>query len=583
MSEIFYCPVTGLKVYSEPWWLNKKAGTDFTANFSTIDNSIIYSSPSGRADQAAVENSLLLNDSVAEFVTSDKNQYVQIEDYAALKSSTPDYSNMFIRTMNEKENLAGLIFCNTPPSLDLPVHSGERLDNNGIKFFLADDYKDAVTLALKICSHNNIPVSTPDNGKVFRGLCPSRSLEPVKLVPKPEMRIDTGDFVNEFSIINDNIVYSIPHGTLERKHLAALNTRWHRLISEVSNTPKIEYILINGAELKGFHPKALRPYGDLLREWHKYDPVKMHIIITADQKIINTSHVADVFMPFEIRTAPDLKSACKLIRQNSQETKIKPDASKDDAGNVVTFINRINWNKTGLDLPVDQSHPQFLTMKAIKLLKEEIDSLLYDNKCKEAELRLANEKQEYLLYELQHRVKNSFQLINGYIGLKKKTCISDETAGVLDEMYFKIQAVSELYSMLSPVGSAETSLNRYLKELLSKFQISENKFQIITNFDEVSINADTIIPVGIIVSELVTNSMKHAFPDKSDGEITVNLKNSGHGFVLEYSDNGTGFSNKTGSSASLGLNLINNLVRQINAVIDYRDAEGFFCKIRKTV
>ena len=105
------CPVTGLRVISRSKWINKRVSNTFIANFHIIGNSILYSSPAGKADLEGVQNSIELKKEVIKHISDANENYIQIQDYAALNGSTQAARNYFIKNANEDKRLLSMIFC----------------------------------------------------------------------------------------------------------------------------------------------------------------------------------------------------------------------------------------------------------------------------------------------------------------------------------------------------------------------------------------------------------------------------------------------------------------------------------------
>ncbi|MGB9201302.1 sensor histidine kinase [Methanobacterium sp.] len=101
------------------------------------------------------------------------------------------------------------------------------------------------------------------------------------------------------------------------------------------------------------------------------------------------------------------------------------------------------------------------------------------------------------------------------------------------------------------------------------------------NMDEIYFNVDTAIPCGLIVNELITNCLKHAFPDDINGEVKIDLLNIDDKYVLNVSDNGVGFPDNIDykNTESLGLQLVNSLVNQIDGTIELNNKDGSNFKI----
>ena len=185
-----------------------------------------------------------------------------------------------------------------------------------------------------------------------------------------------------------------------------------------------------------------------------------------------------------------------------------------------------------------------------------------------------NEK-EILLREIHHRVKNNLQIISSLLNLQSHYIKDTETLDVLMESQNRIRTMAIVHEELyrSP-NLTNINFKEYLERLLSNlfYSYGVNGEFIETKFDleESTISIDTAIPCGLIVNELVTNSLKYAFPDGKKGKIEVLMRSSNGTYTLTISDNGIGLpeSFEPENAETLGLQLVNSLVRQIDGVLE---------------
>ena len=203
---------------------------------------------------------------------------------------------------------------------------------------------------------------------------------------------------------------------------------------------------------------------------------------------------------------------------------------------------------------------------------------------KQAEQALIEALQEnkVLLRELQHRAKNSFMMISSMIDLAADVSISAETKTALSETGSRIHAVSELYDLLSSTDSVtEVRLDEYLTRIVSSLPVISDGIIFKNTFDEVVLPVKIAVPVGIIITELITNSMKHAFPDNGNGKITLTLKKTDTGAVFEVIDNGIGFPEEFNMSTveTLGLKLVDIITQQIDGSFTIYSEEDTKCVV----
>jgi len=183
----------------------------------------------------------------------------------------------------------------------------------------------------------------------------------------------------------------------------------------------------------------------------------------------------------------------------------------------------------------------------------------------EAILALA-ERNQTLLSELQHRAKNSFNMIYGMISIAAVPGASPETRQALESLGARIACVSELYTLLYSSNSAtEAQLDEYCARIAAPLvQLSRN-IELECDFDPIRVPAKKAAPIGLILTELVTNAVKYAFPGSRSGRLRVSLKRRPHEVLLEVADDGVGLAAAAGPAAAsgMGLKLIQGLSAQI--------------------
>lgn len=184
----------------------------------------------------------------------------------------------------------------------------------------------------------------------------------------------------------------------------------------------------------------------------------------------------------------------------------------------------------------------------------------------DAALRAATEDRERLLQELQHRIRNNLQIVASLVRLQARRARSDDAREELDSVGRRIEAMRLLHELLSASAAVDgVDLAAYLERLangLVRFQTDGLPVDLETSLDPVIVAERQVVPLGLIVNEFVTNSLKHAF-GAAGGRIGVELTAvDGGGVRLTLWDNGGGMPPQRGDG--MGLRLIAGLARQIN-------------------
>jgi two-component sensor histidine kinase len=183
-----------------------------------------------------------------------------------------------------------------------------------------------------------------------------------------------------------------------------------------------------------------------------------------------------------------------------------------------------------------------------------------------AQLAVRLEENRSLLGELQHRVKNSLNMICSLINLSVHDDADAQTREIFEELESRVRSVSELYSLLYTSGSVtEVWLDDYCRQVSETVVGLAGRVVLDTSLESITVPVKTAAPVGLIVNELLTNALKYAFPDDRSGTITMSLRKTGTEINLELADNGVGLPEGFDQTTAkgMGLGLVRALVDQL--------------------
>ena len=209
-----------------------------------------------------------------------------------------------------------------------------------------------------------------------------------------------------------------------------------------------------------------------------------------------------------------------------------------------------------------------------------------DRKNTEQILKNAAIEKEALHRELLHRVKNSFNLIKSLMYLEREKLDNKEANKILENLEMRIGTLSKMYSLLNISGvSQKIDLGEYLNQITSSLAESylqdAMQIEIKSSFDNIETSPKTASSVGLIVNEILTNSLKYAFPDSKHGSIYVSLKKINEDAEIEITDNGVGVSDNfnINDAKGMGLQLINMLTQQLSGTLTVEANNGTMFKI----
>ncbi len=275
------------------------------------------------------------------------------------------------------------------------------------------------------------------------------------------------------------------------------------------------------------------------------------------------------------------------------DTSLDPRYIEDDAQRFseVTVPIIIDNQVVGV---IDSEHPNknFFTEDDFKLLttisnlvsikmekirenlnsKNELESILH---VKTKELKTANEDlveqnrvKEVLIKEIHHRVKNNMQIIISLLNMQMNVAKTENERMVFKECSDRMYSIANIHGKLYfEKNVLKIPIEEFLYELGSTLIVSyylSKKIDLVLDIDVQDVSLDTGIPLGLIVNEFMTHSIKLGFPEGIQGFVKIRMRQNGDKFIVNYSDNTEGFDPKSGDGSQVGIELIDILVDQLD-------------------
>jgi PAS domain S-box-containing protein len=199
----------------------------------------------------------------------------------------------------------------------------------------------------------------------------------------------------------------------------------------------------------------------------------------------------------------------------------------------------------------------------------------------ERQVEASLKEKEVLLQEIHHRVKNNLQIISSLLNLQAQQIEDQRIVDAFRDSQNRIRSMALIHEQL--YGSHDlagidfgTYLQDMVVDLFRSYQADSGQITLDVETDKVCIGIEQAVPCGLIVNELVSNALKHAFPDGQQGEIRVTLRADGRQMMLLVKDDGIGLSERLDyqNTSSLGLQLVNSLVSQLNGAVTLEPGQG---------
>lgn len=326
---------------------------------------------------------------------------------------------------------------------------------------------------------------------------------------------------------------------LQGKYISAIESL-NKCIEVATSDFGDEYYLSQAYETLGKAYAGNHNYKEAYQAFAEYDILKNRIFTAeADQRISL------------LKTEFDVMTKEGTIQL--QETEIKKQRSRQT---MVIIIS-------GLLLLL-----LFLSYKAIQ-----------NNVKKNKLLQQQNREKEFLLKEIHHRVKNNLEIVSSLLALQSAEINDPKIVETMQESQNRVHSMSMIHQNLYQGKSLSSiEMKGYFENLanyvLDAFGV-ENQVKVLFEMDRLELDVDTAIPIGLIVNELLTNSLKHAFPKKEKGTIRIGLKRKGPQLYMKVADNGVGntsFDKIQGSG--FGTRLIQLLTQQLDGKINITIDKG---------
>lgn len=250
----------------------------------------------------------------------------------------------------------------------------------------------------------------------------------------------------------------------------------------------------------------------------------------------------------------------------------------------INFLNKTNKIQKNIGYCLGFGALIFIVLSffLFRLYKKYKKANILLNEQKEIIQKREDEK-ALLLKELNHRVKNNLQMISSLLNLQSHQLKGHPAAELLKAVKYRVEALSLVHQKLYKEDyNTKIALNEYIEELaLNLVHCFDKNVKLNLELENIEVDIDTAIPLGLIVNELITNSLKHAFNKKINPVLDIVVKEDNNQLIISISDNGEGISdkNKNGKTDSFGLKLVNSLLKQLKGQLECKNHNGCCWKI----
>jgi len=457
--------------------------------------------------------------------------------------------------------------CIIPNGEDLNFKDGYAIENFHVKDGLANDYVYSIL---------------PDEDE---NLWMSTNMGLSKFNPKTKQfenyTADEGLQSNEF---NSGAYFKTSDGELLFGGPSGINSFYPSTISKNPRTPNvvITNVIVNGREIK------------TLRDGVKNELSK--IVLKHDQNPLK-------FEFSELDYSNSSKNKYKIQLENYDNTWVAMNHntsitySKLPPGKYSFNVKGANhdgyWNENIISLNVEITSPYwktwwFYALYALLLLSTIF--LIFSVRLRQVKLKekneyfeKQNEEKKAVIKEIHHRIKNNLQVVISLLRMQSSKVKDDKVIDMFKETQKRILSMALLHEKMQQDDdlkgiNVQEHLITLISGLIKSYAVGKD-INLKVDIDEIDLGMETLTPLGLIVNELITNSLKHGFADKRKGLITVQIKQLKNvSFEMLIGDDGVGFNPKEKSS-NLGTKLIEIFIKQLSGTITLLNQPGTMYKI----
>lgn len=233
----------------------------------------------------------------------------------------------------------------------------------------------------------------------------------------------------------------------------------------------------------------------------------------------------------------------------------------------------VETSKTMLGVPASETARVVLTFHDVT-----------ENRTHQQQIQAALHEKEVLLREVYHRVKNNLQVIQSLVKMQARTLQDEGTQQALEQMVQRVHAMALVHERLyQKQDLAGISLAGYLRDLFSGIMASHSlvshQIHLTLDAEEILLTLENAVPFGLLMNELICNSLKHGFRGGRNGTISISVHRSGNSTHIVVQDNGTGLPEgfRAAGCSTMGLQLANSLAQQLGGKLHFSSDNG--CRV----
>jgi two-component sensor histidine kinase len=339
-------------------------------------------------------------------------------------------------------------------------------------------------------------------------------------------------------------------------------------------------------------------------QWRELLPSQIEQLQAPQLKRLSTEQISNLSLSQLNALSKEQIAALQLTQIASlnpkQQQALRPEQlSLLNPEQLQAFTNGFKGRPQQFELPLKNTEGDtiwwqcFLNPVHVNGKFQELSCLVYDNTDRkeiDRKIRDSLKEKEVLLKEVHHRVKNNLQVISSILNLQSSYVDDPKTLEILRESQQRIKSMSFIHETIYRTSDfSRLEFMDYLKTIISNliqsYRSAKTRVDFVAEMHSVGLNLDQAIPCGLIVNELVSNSLKYAFKGREHGKLTIKLNEEDGVVMLAVMDDGIGLPADFAfeKNNSLGIQLVYALLDQIDATVKVDQTEGtqFFISFKR--
>ncbi len=585
IDSVRYCPVTSLTIEGDRNFCAQRLGPQYKTDFSLLGGTFIYSKPEGYANEKNLKGALKINQFLINEILRKRESYIQIEDYSHLSDTSSHSRRIFASFLEKNQKCSAVIFCNLSLPLKTAVKLGLLQKKSHSLILIAQDYAQAVHMALEIAEREELPLETINQPFSYSPL--SKNLFPIelcRLTYRYEMR------GTRIILLNDRVLHFIMGPVIDQDIIMFFDETFRELMESRGLTlDDAQYFLVDCAAIKEFRPSIRNFAVKRMKKTLEGRKNLQILLYNMNSRFSAFIRLVTPLVSLNMKRMANEEEACRMALEKpffqAVEKKNRSRSIRDDSlEEFLKIAASVQWDTPGIRLPETDSDDErlLLVKEIISLIKEEVDSLFYEKEKAEIKIgKMAEEKldtqrklnqiEKYaalgqLSAGMAHNINNTLTVIQGFVDLLMGgSNLKKEQKEYLSHITIRVEQSAKMISQLlsfSQKGQfqpCDDDLNSYAESVYRTFFPRIDR-----NMKLTMINDRNTLPVNIDRDRLnlaMENLIENGFDSMPEGGM-LTLETSkvsekgekncsfchtplkGEWAVLAVKDKGPGFSEK---------------------------------------